>query len=122
MRYRLFRCASNVRMTMKRPADSASMGYPKPGQVLRWMRLAVDNSGDDGIGRGLMPALVDYTDSAGALRLGAISILADYVAGFSSLRTVSPDWPVTHDMAIHITQPCPPEGELEAEGFSKVLD
>ena len=115
MRYRLFGCANNVRMTMKRPSDSANMTYPKPGQILRWMRLAVDNSGDDGIGRGLMPALVDYTDSAGTLRLGAISILADYVAGFSSLRTVSPDWPVTHDMAIHITQPCPPEGELEAE-------
>ncbi|MGZ0178795.1 MAG: PaaI family thioesterase [Acidimicrobiales bacterium] len=102
-------------MTMTRPDESTNMGYPRPGQVLRWMRLAVDTSSDDDIGRGLMPALVDYTDSAGALRLGAISILADYVAGFSSLRTVTPDWPVTHDMAIHITQPCPPEGELEAK-------
>lgn len=100
---------------MDRPADSTDLSYPKSGQVLRWMRLAVDSSGDDGIGRGLMPALDDYADSAGALRLGALSILADYVAGFSSLHTVRPDWPVTHDMAIHMTRPCPPAGELEAE-------
>ena len=34
-------------MTMKRPANPTNMTYPKSGQVLRWMRLAVDNSGDD---------------------------------------------------------------------------
>lgn len=102
-------------MRMQRPADSAKLDYPGPGHLLRWMRLAVDTSGHDGIGRGLMPALGDYADSAGSLRLGALSILADYVAGVSSLQPVSPDWPVTHDMAIHITQPCPAEGELEAE-------
>lgn len=102
-------------MGMTRPAESAKLRYPASGQVLRWMRLAVDISGEDGVGHGLMPALVDYVDNAGSVRLGILAVLADYLAGVAALQAVIPDWTVTHDMAIHTVQPCPPDGELEAE-------
>lgn len=61
-----------------------------------------------------MPALPDLCDDGGSIRLGAISLLADYTAGATAMRSVTPDWPVTHDMALHLVQPAPPEGELEA--------
>lgn len=61
-----------------------------------------------------MPALPDLCDDGGGIRLGAICLLADYAAGITALASVTPDWPVTHDLAVHLMRPAPPEGELEA--------
>lgn len=98
---------------MQRPAETTRLRYPASGHILRYARLAVDAT-DPEHTEGLMPALGDMTDASGGIRLGAISLLADYVAGVSALRTVTPDWTVTHDMALHLTGVAPPEGELEA--------
>lgn len=98
---------------MQRPAETTYFRYPAPGHVLRHVRLALDARGDDVV-EGLMPALPDLTDPGGGIRLGAMTMLVDYVAGVTALRTVKPDWTVTHDLALHLTRPAPPAGELEA--------
>jgi len=98
---------------MKRPSTTTKLRYPASGHVLRYLRLAFDTS-VPGRTEGLMPALPDLNDDGGAIRLGAIALLTDYAAGTTAMQTMSPDWPVTHDMALHLVQPAPPEGELEA--------
>ena len=98
---------------MQRPETTTELRYPASGHVLRYARLAFDST-DPSRTEGLMPALPDLCDDGGGIRLGAISLLADFAAGTSAISSVSPDWPVTHDMALHLTRPAPPEGELEA--------
>jgi acyl-coenzyme A thioesterase PaaI-like protein len=98
---------------MERPAETTYFRYPAPGHVLRYVRLALDARGGDVV-EGLMPALPDLADAGGGIRLGALTMLVDYVAGVTALRTVQPDWTVTHDLALHLVQPAPPVGELEA--------
>ena len=96
---------------MERPAETTKFRYPAPGHILRYLRLAYDGTRDD-IVEGLLPALPDLCDPAGAMRLGAVAVLVDYAAGMLALKTVHPDWTVTHDMAVHLTGLAPPGGEL----------
>jgi uncharacterized protein (TIGR00369 family) len=98
---------------MERPSTTTELRYPASGHVLRYARLAFDSS-DPGRTEGLMPALDDLSDEGGGIRLGAIALLVDFAAGTSAIASVSPDWPVTHDMALHLVRPAPPEGELES--------
>ncbi len=98
---------------MQRPAETSDLPYPGPGHILRYVRLAMDASDPDRT-EAVMPALPDLCDPAGAVRLGPIALLADYAAGVTSHRAVRPDWPVTHDLALHLMRPAPAEGELEA--------
>ncbi|MEL7156030.1 MAG: PaaI family thioesterase [Actinomycetota bacterium] len=98
---------------MKRPATTTPLPYPASGHVLRYARLAFDAT-TPGQTEGLMPALPDLCEEGGGIRLGAICLLADYAAGVTALASVQPDWPVTHDLAVHLVAPAPPEGELEA--------
>lgn len=98
---------------MERLANTTDLSYPASGHVLRYLRLAFDSS-VPGRTEGLMPAMADLCDDGGGIRLGAIALLADFAAGITALDTVSPDWTVTHDMALHLVQPAPPKGELEA--------
>ena len=96
---------------MERPAETTRFRYPAPGHILRYLRLAIDSTEDDLI-EGLIPALPDLCDAAGAMRLGPVAVLVDYAAGMLALKTVRPDWTVTHDMAVHLSGLVPAEGEL----------
>lgn len=98
---------------MQRPKETSRLKYPPQGHVLRYARLAVD-AANVGQVEGLMPAFDDMCDAGRSIRLGGMALLVDYVAGVMALQTVQPDWTVTHDMAIHLKQPVPAEGELEA--------
>ncbi|MCP3987539.1 MAG: PaaI family thioesterase [Actinomycetia bacterium] len=98
---------------MERLLTTTKLGYPPSGHVLRYVRLAFDTT-TPGHTEGLMPAFDDLCDAGGTIRLGAIALLTDFAAGSTAIRTVSPDWTVTHDMALHMVRPAPPEGELEA--------
>src|SRR5687767_2576776 len=99
---------------MERPAETTQFRYPGPGHILRYLRLAIDGTRDDLV-EGLLPALPDLCDPGGAVRLGPAAVLVDYAAGMLALRTVQPDWTVTHDMAVHLTGLAPAEGELELQ-------
>lgn len=104
---------------MKRPTTTTELRYPGPGHVLRYVRLAVERTGPDLV-EGLMPALDDLCDGTSGdgggdqrgVRLGALAMLIDYAAGSLAMEAIAPDWPVTHDLAVHLLQPAPPEGEL----------
>ena len=98
---------------MQRPAERTYLRYPGADHVLRYLRLAVDGSREQLV-EGLMPVLDDLCDGGGALRLGAMGLFADYVAGNLALQTVAPDWTVTHDMALHWIGAVPAGLELEA--------
>ena len=96
---------------MQRATETTFMRYPGPGHILRYVRLALDCSADEQT-EGLVAALPDLCDDGGAVRLGVISMLADFAAGSASVRKVAPDWTVTHDMALHMTKPVPAGDEL----------
>ncbi len=98
---------------MERLPTTTELRYPASGHILRYARLAFDTT-IPGHTEALMPAFDDLCDAGGTIRLGAIALLTDFAAGSTAIQTVSPDWTVTHDMALHMIRPAPPEGELEA--------
>ncbi|MFN0092515.1 MAG: hypothetical protein ACKVWR_19955 [Acidimicrobiales bacterium] len=113
---------------MERPAEMTWFKYPGKGHILRYARLALDGT-REGLIEGLLPALPEYCDPGGAVRLGAIALLTDYAAGMLAMQTVRPDWTVTHDMALHLTglakaMPGPDggaEGAGELEGYTRLV-
>ena len=95
---------------MAREPGAPRRRYPHPRSILCYSRL-VHELHEDGTVSGSMPILGDHLDVGGRVRMGAITPLADLLAGLLGARAAHPDWTATLDFKLHLDH-LPHEGRI----------
>ncbi len=91
----------------------AEPDYPGPRQILRYLRIELENREDETVWARI-PALPDLLDPGGAVKMGAIAPMCDLVSGTLASAVVNPDWVATLDFKMHLATPVY-DGYVQAE-------
>lgn len=78
----------------------AETSYPGPRQILRYLRIELENRGDSVWAQ--IPVLPDFLDAGGAVKMGAMAPMCDLVSGTLASTRVDPDWVATLDFKMHL--------------------
>lgn len=93
--------------------------YPPPGHLIRRLDISlVPDQHDTSVMYTSMP-LTPQLFVDGRFRLAAVAIMVDMAAGSMAVRSVTPDWTATFDMASHRTGEAEPN--TKADGVTRLV-
>lgn len=84
-------------------------GFPPEDHIVRDLQVAIDRSGGEAAIR--MPIVPTIFDASGRPRVGVVAVIADMIAGQSSIQAVSPSWIATANLSLQVAE-LPVEGSL----------